>query len=222
MKTDPKLKNRILAAYIDSFKEKGVPPVSAYTFCKSLKITEKSFYQEFPSLEAVEKVYWQNMIKKVIAAIERGGEWKQFTSKQQLLVFLYAFFEEALDHRTLLLVRMRQVSPMEKPACFSGFESVYKDFIRRVLKKGVETKEIAARGKLQAFYPELFYFHLRAVIDFNLKDASEGYERTDALIEKSVTFIFDLLRTSAIESGFDLGKMFISMMRRANCADDHS
>jgi hypothetical protein len=43
-------------------------------------------------------------------------------------------------------------------------------------------------------------------MQFNLRDDSEGYERTDEFIEKTVKLAFDLIRTQAIDSAFDLGR----------------
>ena len=43
-------------------------------------------------------------------------------------------------------------------------------------------------------------------MQFNLQDDSEGYERTDEFIEKTVKLAFELIRTQAIDSALDLGK----------------
>lgn len=206
----------IVDAYVNHFKEEGHPPVSVYKFCKSLKITEKYFYQQFASFDVVEEIFWQEMLEEVITSVRSGKEWKAFGAQEQTLAFLYAFFENALNHRTLMLYRFGKISVMEKPLWLRGFEASYKDLVKTILKKGTDSQEIASRSKLQNLYPEAFYLHLRGLIDFHLKDTSEGYEKTDALIEKSVRFIFDLLRTSALESAFDLAKMMASLMNPAS------
>jgi ubiquinone biosynthesis protein COQ9 len=53
------------------------------------------------------------------------------------------------------------------------------------------------------------YIHFRAVIAFLLKDESQRFERTDAFIEKTVAFAFDLIRTQAIDSGIDLARFLV-------------
>jgi ubiquinone biosynthesis protein COQ9 len=72
------------------------------------------------------------------------------------------------------------------------------------VRHATATGEIAERGRLGGLYPQALYLHFRAVIDFYVKDTSPRYERTDAFVEKSVTLAFDLLRTQAIDSAFDL------------------
>ena len=51
--------------------------------------------------------------------------------------------------------------------------------------------------------------HFRAVISFLIKDESQQFERTDAFIEKTVAFAFDVLRTQAIDSAFDLARFLV-------------
>ena len=42
-----------------------------------------------------------------------------------------------------------------------------------------------------------------------LKDKSKNFEDTDALIEKTVNFSFDVMRSNGIDSFFDLAKFHI-------------
>jgi hypothetical protein len=51
--------------------------------------------------------------------------------------------------------------------------------------------------------------HWRSVLEYFLKDESQGFERTDAFIEKTVEFAFDLLRTQAIDSAADLARFLL-------------
>jgi hypothetical protein len=57
------------------------------------------------------------------------------------------------------------------------------------------------------------YLLLRSVIDFHVKDTSARYERSDAYVEKSVNLAFDLLRTQAIDSAFDLLRFLVPRSR---------
>ena len=44
------------------------------------------------------------------------------------------------------------------------------------------------------------------ILKFWMDDSSKSFEKTDVLIEKSVTTVVDLLDTKPLESLFDLGK----------------
>ena len=82
--------------------------------------------------------------------------------------------------------------------------SEFLEFAHRLIDHGRETGEIADRRGLTSLYPGILYVHLRWVIDQYLKDESEGFERTDAFIEKTVTLAFDLFRSQALDSAADL------------------
>lgn len=199
-------RDRILNVYADHLREHGSPPASVFKFVKALDIDERSFFAEFPNFDAVECTLWKGLVQRVASAVGSGQEWSGFTARQQLLTFLFAFCEESLSWRSLLLVRLGKCGPLSRAAHLKGLESGYKSFIGPVIEHGISSGEIANRGPLTNTYPEVFYLHFRTVIDFHLKDDSAAYERTDALIEKSVALAFDLLGKQAVDSAFDLAK----------------
>ena len=197
---------RIISAFCDSLREHGRPPETVFAFCKQLEITEREFFQEFASFDAVESSYWEQLVDQVVCAVEAGPEWPEFTAKQRLLSFLYAFCEASLDHRSVMLARISELGPLEKPAFLKGFETRFKTFAKSVLQHGAALGEVAPRGRLSAIYPDALYTHFRGVLNFSLKDDSKGYERTDAFIEKSVAVAFDLIRTQVVDSALDLAR----------------
>ncbi len=200
---------RIISAFCDTLREHGRPPETVFAFCKHLEITEREFFSEFPSFDAVESSYWEQIVDRVATAVEAGPEWPEFTARQRLLSFLYAFCEASLDHRSVMLVRIAKLGPVPKPAFLKGFEARFKAFAKGVLEHGVALGEVAERGRLASLYPDALYTHFRGVIDFSLKDESRGYERTDAFIEKSVAVAFDLIRTQVVDSALDLARFLV-------------
>jgi hypothetical protein len=207
MNSSPETRDRILEAYVLYLKVEGEPPKSVFTFCQSLGLSERDFYETFASFAAAESTVWGRMITRVIEAVKSGSEWSSFSAKQKMLSFFYAFFEASLDYRSLMLMRLEPLRPLEKATFLHHFESYFKEFVREILRQGQESREVADRQQFSPFYPEAVYNMFRGVISFHLKDTSQGFEKTDALIEKSVALTFDLLRSSAIESAFDLAKM---------------
>jgi len=202
-------RERIIQAYCNHLREHGKPPETVFVFCKELALSEREFFTEFPSLEAVESAFWEDLVARVVLAVEAGSEWAGFTARQRLLSFLYAFCEESLDSRSLLLLRLSHIGPMEKPAYLKGFERRFKAFAKSILLHGVSLNEVADRGRLSTLYPEALYLHFRSVVDFHLKDDSRGYERTDAFIEKTVAVAFDFVRTQIFDSSLDLVRFLI-------------
>jgi len=207
-------RERILSAYIDHLREEGRPPESIFRFCRSLEIAEKEFFTHFASFEVVEKIFWQEWLLDIIGRVESGAEYETFDARQRLLTFLFAFHEKSIEVRSLMLMRFKRGDIWIRPVWLKGFEDAYKDFVRRLLDHGRERGEVAARGRLGDLYPEGFYLGLRSIIDFNLRDDSEGFQRTDAFIEKSVNLAFDLVRTQALDSALDLARFLGPDLRR--------
>jgi AcrR family transcriptional regulator len=198
------LRKKILTAFATHWSEEGHAPRSVSRFCKELVITEAVFYKHFPSLHAVEKALWRDWISSIITAMEEGDDWEEFSARERYLAFLFALTQSAVESRSLLLGRFHDISPLAHPAALEGLRTEFLEFAHRIVDRGLETGEIADRRGLTGLYPGILYIHLRWVIDQYLKDKSEGFERTDAFIEKTVTLAFDLFRSQALDSAADL------------------
>ncbi len=206
-------RQHILSTLVEHLKEFGAPPASVYRFCKDAGIPEKDFFSAFGSFEAAESAYWAESLTHVIQSVESGEAWQGFNARERQLAFLYAYFEHALEHRSLLLNRLN-IGIYQRPAYLRGFETRHKNFAKSIIEHGITTGEIADRGRLGMLYPEALHLHFRSVIDFYLKDMSEGFVKTDAYIEKSVALAFDVLRSQALDSAVDLARFLIPK----NCA----
>ncbi len=199
----------IINAYQNYLNEHGKAPESVAKFCKTLKITERAFFQSFPTLDAVESHLWGNMIGETLKSVESGKEFANFNAEQRLLVFGFAFLEKSLDYRSTMLLRFKRISPFGGSCSLDLFSDQFKAFAERIVEHGKKTGEVANRAKLLPLYKEGLYLLFRGLIDFNLRDKSNGFERSDAYWEKSVKLCFDLMKSQAIDSAFDLAKFLI-------------
>lgn len=218
MDTTTTTRDKIIDCVIARLKEHGQPHPTAYALCRELNISEKDFYAEFPSIEAVEAAHWRNVMDHNILQAERTPEWSSYNAQQRLLAFYYTYFDDALCHRTLLLARARELTPLRQPVFFAGASERFLQFARAILKQAVADKQIADRGRLNDLYPQALLLQFRSVLDFYLRDTSQGFEKTDALIEKSTRLIFDLMQTSALESAIDLARWALALRQGADFA----
>jgi len=207
-------KQRIIHAYIERLREHGHPPLAVYPLCKSLGIAERDFFKEFPNLEAVESGFWRDQVAHVVAAVESSDEWEGFVAKQRALTFFFAWFEHTLEIRSLVILRFGELGTFDKPPWLRGFHDAFREFAKRTVAHGISTGEIAERGRLTTFYPDAIFTAFRNLIEFNVHDNSRGFERTDAYIEKSVQLAFELIRSQAIDSAFDLARFLAPQARR--------
>ena len=210
----PSVRHRIESAYLHEFKAEGRPPTSIFKLCQTLGISERDFFTEYSSLEAVEIHWWRHMMDGLIRSVESEAEWSSFSARHRMLAFLFAFTTAALDHRSLLLLRMGHSNPLASVPEWSGLEDRFEAFSKSVLMHGRQQGEIASRGPVTAVYPKAMKLLLRSVVAYNLKDESPKFERTDAFIEKSVTVLFDLMGRQVLDSGFDLLRFLLPGMSK--------
>lgn len=207
--TAPPLRQHILTAYETHLRREGRPPVSVFRFAEANGFTERDFFAEFPSLEAVESAWWVTRLEHVIQSLEGGPEWQTFSARHRMLAFLFAFAEASLDFRSLLLLRLHGRNVLTNPPELAAFQERFLVFAHRLLDHGRVSGEITSRGPLGRLYPQAGYRLFRSVIDFHLRDTSPRYERTDAYIEKSTAVLFDLIGRQVLDSGFDLLRFLV-------------
>ncbi len=202
-------RDRVIDTFLEHWKRAGEYPDSVTLLCEEAEIGEGEFFSMFPNLESVEAAHWLRALNGVIERVQASEEWDGFSAKQRLLVFLFAFVEDALAFRSTMLLRFGGLRPFENPGALRKFEGRFKSFADDLLVRGVETGEIAERGLVGRAYPGGMYLHFRSVIAFWLADDSERYERTDAFVEKTVNLAFDVVGKSVADSAFDLARFFI-------------
>lgn len=199
----------IARAVMNHVAETGKYPVSVRKFCRDLEITDAEFFKHFPSFDQAESAFWAGMVDDVTEALEAGGDWGEAGAKARLLAWHFAFIEVAQAERSLVLQRFGKASLVNTPEYLRGFSARFGEFAERVVERGLETGEIADRGPLVGAIKPVLVFHLRTVIGFFLRDASDEFEDTDAMIEKSVAVAFDLFAKQAVDSGADLVKFLL-------------
>lgn len=192
-------------AYWDDTLKAGKQPPSVYAFCEKHDLSEGDFYAHFSSFYSIEGAYWKSLVSDTVATLHNDEDAKTYDAHQKLLAFYYTFFELVLKNRSRLLTRFpKGVSP-GKNGCLKGFNSEFKSFATNLLAQGREEDLISScDGRLNEAHEHGLYAQLRTLINFYRQDASENFEDTDALIEKSVKFAFDAARMPLVDSGLDL------------------
>ncbi len=202
------LKYRIMNEYVNHLRTHGKEPESVVQLCNTLEISEKDFFSEFPSFQSVEKAFWGDRIIEVIHSVKSGEEYQSFSARQRFQTVIFAFLERSLEYRSLVLIRFK-CGPMKKPRELEKFEAEFKSFCEDLLKHGRQTGEVAKRGKLDSLFPDGLYMAFRSAIEYHLHDESDGFERTDAYVEKSTNLAFDLVGTQALDTAFDLARFLV-------------
>lgn len=199
--------SRIEKAYIDYILNNGSQPPSVYKFASDLGIKEEEFYNHYGSFEGVERKIWKGFIDHTLDRINADGAYQQFSARDKLLTFYYAFFEELKSNRSFILIQLKkQKTPEFTPGFLKDFKQVYISYVESIIKSGKETGEIAKRPFFDKRYAAPFWYHMGFLLIFWRDDNSAGFERTDAAIEKSVNLAFEFIGKGAVDSVIDFAK----------------
>lgn len=198
----------LLQAYIDYVLLEGKQPASVYAFMKSLEKSEADFYKHFSSFDAIETHFLKQEFEHLISNLGKDEVYAQYSAREKYLAFLYAWVENALNHRSFF-VKMEDTQSKVPSSKLSLIKKEFMVYAESILESGKESKEVIARPVLGEKYAEALFFHFVYIHKFWLKDASNGFEKTDQAIEKSVHLAFDLLGQSAIDSFLDFGKFIL-------------
>ncbi|MGE9296042.1 MAG: TetR/AcrR family transcriptional regulator [Puniceicoccales bacterium] len=202
-------------AYLDHLLEQGEPPASVRKFAREQGATEKVFYSQFASFDALEGSIWKALISETVDALHADPEYADYPVQQKLAAFYFTFLDGALDQRSFLLLRFPGVQLVTPPHYLNAFRDAFLDYIKPVLDEARDGQEIPKRGELNKVYPGLLYAQLLFIIDFWLKDESEQFQRTDALVEKSIKLAFDVIGAQVVDSAFDLVRFLAGEMKKA-------
>ena len=201
--------NAILEAYLDTLLTEGKEPASVYAFCKSLDISEAVFYERFPSFDGVEARLWEKLFEQALESLEADEDYANLSGRQKMLALFYAIFEQMPARRSYLLMRFPGFGKCEGMGRLEAFKKRFESHTGEILEEAAGNGEIVRRGRLNEGYPYLFYMSFLFILDYHLKDASQGFERTDALVEKSVNLLFDMLEQQVVESAFDIARFLM-------------
>ena len=198
----------ILEGFVSHVLEHGKEPASIFKFAKDLKIKEAEFYNYFTSFDAIKSAIWVALFEETHRQLEEQEVYKEYAVREKFLSFLFTWVEELKKNRSYLLaLYSNKVTTFKNlPGDTREFKDKFSDFASELILEGKETQEIASRPLISEKYDEALWLQVGFVFRYWLDDTSPRFEKTDAAIEKSVNFAFDLMGKSALDSFLDLAK----------------
>ena len=196
----------ILALYMEQALEREHFPSSVYKFCKENKIEESLFYQHYASLETVKHSVWGAFYDNVHDLLEKNKAFSSLSRKDRLLSFYYTFFEVLLLNRSYVLMALNQGDqPLKNLGQLKELRKSVKRFAEELIEEGNEDKSRFTTNPVELF-SEATWAQLLLLMKFWISDTSKGFEKTDALIEKSVNVVFEVFDNTRLDTILDLGK----------------
>lgn len=204
------LREKILTGFIDEVSMNGKAPASVYAFCKAHEISEEEFYQHFNNFSTMEKAVWSELFTKTIAVVEGDPVFEEYNTREKYLAYCFTLIEHLKKNLSFYRVssdERNMKNALSHPSVQS--QKSAQSFFEGLVQMGVNNEEIKTPGLLQKPVSKLFQLHNMFVVNYFLKDESEGFKDSDQAIEKSVRLLFDAIENSLLESAIDFTK-FIS------------
>lgn len=205
-----KTQEKLFNGYINFIIENKNRPDSIDSFMDNLKMKEDTFYTYFNSFDQLEKDFWKIIFEKTLLNIQNQEVYQSYSINEKLLAFYFSWIEELKEYREYVIYIIKEEKIYELyPSCFESFKKSFENYCSGLIDEGLATEEIANRMLVTDKYKYLLWCQPVSIVKFWVKDKSKDFEDTDALIEKTVNFSFDLMRSNGMDSFFDLAKFHI-------------
>jgi hypothetical protein len=196
---------------IDSYKEyvleHGKKPSSIFSFMKKLKMEESEFYDFFNSFEALDRDIWKGFLEETLHILHNDDAYASYSAREKVLSFYFTWIEVLKKNRSFVLLKTGKFDPKQPlPKFLDSFKHGFKNYINDVINGGKASEEIIDRPLIAQRYDELLWWQTLFILQFWIKDDSQGFEKTDVAIEKFVNLVFDLLGKGPLDSILDFGK----------------
>ena len=204
---------KIVDYYTDYVLEHNKRPSSVYSFCKDLEVEETQFYDHFASFDQLESDILSRMVANAIALATKEAEdhLDLKDPKHQLLTFYLTLAEVYKSNRSLVIFILPQLKMeistlkvLEKSKksflVFLNSLDISPDFMSFIPDANIKTKTLE----------NVAWFQFVSVLNYWLKDTSDGFEKTDIFIEKSLKLSFEISDSNVLNTMVDLGKFMMN------------
>jgi len=204
-------KNQIREAYKLYLLENGKKPVSVFAFCKTLDLPETTFYDYYASFEAIEKDIWLSIFQATVNQLQEDETYQQYAAQEKLLAFYFLWVQKLKENRSYILqLHSRSAFPTLHRDKLELFRRAFLVYAGNLIKEGYLSNEIKERKYVSDKYVHGFWLQALFVLKYWIDDTSEGFEMTDAAIEKAVALSFQLISSNTIDSLLDFGKFIFT------------
>lgn len=200
------MKHPLFSSYSEYLIQRSKRPATLSEFLNS-----SNWHENFPhsSLDEWEQAEMLGLFLKTKALLVTDPTFEEYSTREKILAIFYTWFE-ILGQEREFLTTLEKIQPWARTASlWNKVKPAFVDWIGEIIDEGVENREIAGRIVLSSWYKHVIWMQAMAILSSWLYDKSEEFARTDALIEKSITFLFDLIQPNALDSGWDLVSFFV-------------
>ena len=197
--------NSIISIYMSEVLENNKEPLNVFSFCKKYKIDEPLFYTYFGSIKSLKQRIWIKFLENVQHVVQENSAFTTFSQKDKLLTFYFSLFEIFTLNRSYILFALESdKNQLNNLMQLKEFRKSFKQFIEENIETPFKNDKIA--NYASPVMSEGVWLQFIFTLKFWMDDTSPNFEKTDILIEKSITTSSLLMDQKPIESLFDLAK----------------
>lgn len=202
------LSDKIILWWMEDVLENKIAN-SVYLFCKSHQIEEINFYEHFSSLDQISSHTWVTLFQNSTSLLlNQNDSFIQYDDKTKLIAFYLTFFENLSMNRSFFLsILPKDYSEFQKLKSLKALKSTFKEFISVYIPGLARKTDIENINKItQPLVEEGIWMQFLFLLHFWVHDSSRKFEKTDILIEKTVSTSFEVMNSLPIKSVLDFGK----------------
>lgn len=190
-----------------SVQRKQIPSLIRFSNWTGLDISLlRSF---FANTDELQSAIWEELFVRTYNALQEDEDYPHYAAYEKLLSFHFTFVQVANDYREFLAMKLAKMGPIKwESKDMRKLKQIFLQFVKEVSEEGKTTGEIPTRMFVGDYINRLTWFQLLYVLHFWARDTSEMYGQTDAAVEKSTQWVFEILGRNVVDTSLDFGKFF--------------
>jgi len=202
--------SNLVSEYMNYVIEHNKQPESVYSFTKSIGITEKEFYSHFGSFVSLQKTVFTQFFNFTIELLHKDEDYTNYDAKSKLISFYYTIFELFKASRSYLaFVLTADKNQLKNYKQLADFNLKFEEYIDTLPIKLPDLQIEKIEAYKEKGVAKISWTQFLFILKFWLEDESANFEKTDVLIEKSITTGFNIIENNPLKHIIDLGKFLI-------------
>ena len=199
--------SEIITLYMDYVVENNSKPGTVEEFAQLHQFDDVIFYEYFTSFNDLEKNIYNVLFENSLVILKQNPEYYSFSKKDKLLSLYYTIFENLALNQEFVKQNLKGLENQLKAlSTFSLFKKSFTSFIDELNLETISMNVDSIETIQKKAIKESAWIQFLFILKFWLEDASEAYEKTDILIEKSINTGVELLDTKSLYNIIDLAK----------------
>lgn len=199
--------SEIITFYMEYVVEHQTKPDSVEDFTQLHQFDDVTFYEHFASFKDLEKTIYNVLFENSLVILKQSPEYHSFSKKDKLLSLYYTFFENlALNQEYVKLSLSGFENQLKALSTFSLLKKSFTGFINELNLDTINLNVDSIESIKKKAIKESAWVQFLFIMKFWLDDTSEACEKTDILIEKSISTGIELLDTKSLHNIIDLAK----------------